>query len=258
MTATAKPGTKLSRWRMRLVFLALLATVLAAEAAALFLPTLGVRAAGQRPYVIQELAAGVPVGETFRIPGDAVESVDLELSSTGPASIAIACRLLGWADYALSDGSGRWAAIYDWKMTLTLPGGRSRHHFTFQPISPSTNTVFQFQVQQLDVRSLDPTHPGRPMVGVMASEDDSFAGGNLIVGKEQMVNRDLFFEAHTASAFTQFRLHAGPLLPRPLRSRATQLGLLGLYNWALSLLAFHMIIRAPEQDEHDRQERLPS
>jgi len=236
----------------RLLFFACLAVALSAEGAAIFLPMSAIRAAGERPYVIEDLAAGERVGQTFRILDDGLESVDIELSSTGPASTDIMCRLLGSPNDAPNDGFGRWAAIYEWKTTLQLPRGRSWHHFAFRPIFPSRQQVYQFQVEQLDVRALDPKRPGRPHVGVMASKDDFLKEGNIIVGKEQIIGHDLLFAAHTADELTSFRREANPHLPRLLRYLSVQLGLLALYNASLAAFAYCLTIVAPERDSSAR------
>ncbi len=258
LTRLRTPGTtgkvQWSSLRPRLTFVLVVGAVLAYEAQTMFSPSSGIRAAGQRPYVIRDFASGEPVGQTFQILDEALESVDVQLLTERPASIDIACRLLVFAPYVPNDGSGQWAAIYEWRTTFQLPRGRSWHHFTFKPILPSLQQVYQFQVEQLDVRSLDPKQPGRPAVGVVASEEDSLKEGNIIIGKQQVIDRDLFFGAHTASVFTQFRLRANPSLPRPLRSRGVQVGIVVVYNWARAVLVFHSIIRATEQDERDRKE----
>ncbi|MBI3491985.1 MAG: hypothetical protein HY047_09420 [Acidobacteria bacterium] len=232
---------------MTLAFVATITAAVGVEAFVLFTPTSEVRADGQRLYVAP-LASGEPVGQTFRLPMDGLESVDLQFSSSAPAAIGLVCRLLGWADLRLSDGSGRWAVIYEWKTTLKLSRGRSGHRFTFKPIDPSSNLVYQFQVQQLNVRSLD-SGAGVPAVGLMASEDDAWKGGNLIFGREQIVDRDLFFQARTASEFAMAHLRAGPNLPLKLRPVGLQLALLALLNVALAAFAYELIISGPERSQ---------
>jgi hypothetical protein len=149
------------------------------EASAIFRPTSAVLATGPA-YVIEDFARGEPVGQTFRIPDDGLVSVGVQLWADRPASIDIAWRLVGTAQGASNDGSRAWAPAYEMTAPLRLPRGRSAHYFTFNPIIPSARRVYQFQIQQLAVRSLDPTQPGRPTVGVVASRDDALPEGNVV------------------------------------------------------------------------------
>jgi hypothetical protein len=229
----------------RVGFWLLVLAAVSVEAATLFMPRSPLRTAGQRPFIIREFAAGVPIGETFRARSDGLESVDLRLWAERPTSLVLTCRLLTWA--GLAPPGSNWVPLYQFTMTRRLPAGESWQHFPFRPVYPSAGQIYQFQVQYVESQALEGTTPGSPAVGVMGSEDDSFKEGNLIAGPVQIVDRDLLFKARGASVYTEFRVRISPLLPKPLRNRGLQLALLGLYNWALATFSFYMIVQAPER-----------
>jgi hypothetical protein len=212
------------------------------EGVALFRPASVVEAIGRRPYVVTEFAAALPVGQTLRASDDYLEAVDLRLVAERPASLDVAFRVLEWAPNVPATPTGRWAGVREGKTTLRLPQGQTWHRFAFEPISSSAARVFQFQVEQLAVRSLDGHEPGRPAVGVMASEDDALKDGNVVVGSTQSIERDLFVRVRTASAFTRFRVEASPSLPGPLRSAGVQLTLLACGDLVLILLAQYLSV----------------
>jgi hypothetical protein len=227
----------------RTTFFAVVAGYLAWQYVAFFRSPSTLRIAAAPSVVVQEFAAGQPVGETFRSPHDGLESADLEFSSTAPAAVDVTCRLLGWANNRIADGSGSWAAVYEWPVTLKLPAGRSVQHFAFKTITPSEGLVYQFQVQQRRVRSLDSKPAGPPAVGVMASARDEFPDGNIIVGTQQIVDRDLHLEVHAANPYGMFRLATNPKLPPKLRTVTAQLGLLAFFNVALVAFAYQVVMR---------------
>jgi hypothetical protein len=229
----------------RAAFFLVVAGSLSWQYVAFFQPPSALRIATAPSSVMREFATGQPVGETFRSPHDGLESIDLEFSSSARASVDLTCRLLGWANNRISDGSGSWAAVYEWPVTLTLPAGRSVQHFGFKTITPSEGLVYQFQVQQRSVRPLDSRPPGPPVVGLMASAHDEFPDGNVIVGTQQIVDRDLHLEVHAANPYGMFRLATNPRLPTKLRNVSLQLVVLALFNAALMTFAYQIVIRGP-------------
>lgn len=231
----------------RIAFLVGLVLAVSWEAHALFSPVARIRAAGQKPFVVTDFGGGVPVGQTFRMPSDGLDAVGVRFFSDQDTLLSLRCRLLAF------DASfpGHWFPVYDWTAMIRLPHGSSRHRFSFGPVVPSINQIYQFQVEEIDARMAKPRHPGkRPSVGVMGSIDDSLPDGNIVVGRAQVPDRDLFFEAHAAdSVFAEFRRHALTQLPKPLRTRTAQLILLAIYNCVLAAFAFHMLIREHESPE---------
>jgi len=150
--------------------------------------------------------------------------------------------VLGWAPNKLDD---HWVVIYEFPATIHVRG-RTWQHFTFPPLVPSEKEIYQFQVQQTAVRSLD-RGASRPAVGIVACEDGPLTDGNLIVGATQVVDRDLVYAASTASRYERFRMRANQLLPRGLRTEPLQLAVLALYNMAMALLAYDLTIRVADE-----------
>ena len=215
----------------------------AAQAYALFVPLMTVRAAGKQIYEIKEFANGAVVGQTLRAPTDGLHSATVEFSSDRPATLVVRWRLMGWASAKMDDP---WAAIMESTETLPLKQGTNRQTFRFKPIADSYHQVYQFQVQQVEARPAEGQASAAPGVSVMASTDDALEEGNLILDKAQIIDRDLLFEARGAdSRFEDLQLHVNPLLPRGLRPPAVQwalcLLLLAGYNWALAVLAWHVL-----------------
>lgn len=231
----------------RVALSVVLGLALSWEAHALFSPAAHVRAAGRRPYVVADFGAGVPVGQTFRMPSDGLDAIDVRFFSDQETLLSLRCRLLGPGDSL----PGHWSLVQDWTAMIRLPRGSSWHRFAFAPVVPSSNQVYQFQLERVDARGVIPSgQRERPSVAVMGSIDDSLPDGNLVVGPTQVTNRDLFFEANAAdSVFEDFRRHAQTQLPTPLRSVMAQLTLLAAYNGAVAVFAFHMLFRARE--DHD-------
>lgn len=227
----------------RLAFLAGLVLAVSWEAHALFSTAAPIRAVGKKPFVVSDFGRGVPIGQTFRMLSDGLDAADVRFISDEVTLLAVKCRLLE----AGGRVPGHWSAVRDWTATIRLPRGSSWHRFTFDPVVPSFNRIYQFQVQQIDARAAPPNNAGeRPAVGVVGSIDDSLRDGNIVVGETQMVDRDLFFEARAAdSTFAEFRRHAQTQLPKPLRSAAAQLTLLAIYNGCLAVFAFHMLVQEP-------------
>jgi hypothetical protein len=232
----------------RIAFFVGLALVAYWEARALFVPSPPLRAAGRKPFVITEFGRGVPTGQSFRMKSDGLDAVDLRFFSDKEVFLRLRCRVLG------NRPSEPWFPVRDWTAAIHLPRGSSWHRFRFAPVVPSFNLIYQFQVEQLEVRAADPRDPGeRPSVGLMGSLDDSLPrDGNIILGSTQVTDRDLFFEARAAdSTFVDFRrrVDSQTPLPKPLRSMVAQLTLLAIYNGCLTVFAFHMLIREPKNDD---------
>jgi hypothetical protein len=234
----------------RVAFFVGLVVAVSWEAHTLFSPAIRIRAAGQKPFVVTDFGRGVPVGQTFRMLSDGLDAVDVRFFSDEETLLSVRCRLLGWTD----DLPEHWSPLSDRTAMVRLPRGSSWQRFAFSPVVPSINRVYQFQVEQIDARVARPRNPGeRPSVGVMGSIDDSLESGNLVVGRTQVTDRDLFFEAHAAdSVFAEFRRQANPPLPKLLRSAVLQLTVLAVYNGALAVFVFHMLIPPPTPG-HDEE-----
>ena len=240
----------------RVAYGLLLLVGVAWEVNLLFVPATRVRAAGRMPFDITNLADGAPVGQTFRMLSDGLQSVDLQFSVDRPTSLLLRCRLLVGRDYS-QDG---WAVVYQWTQTVELAAGRQWRRFSFAPVSESRTQVYQFQVQQIEARAVQANAGGaRPRVSVIGSVDDALKDGNIVVGRFQWVDRDLLFQAYGAdSAIDVFRLRNNLALPKPLRNRRVQITLLATYTLALAVFAFYMLVQLPElgNGQHDRQDSL--
>ena len=242
-TPLSKAARLIRSWGgVPIIFFVCLVLAVSWEAHALFSPVVRIRAIGQKPFVVTDFGRGVPVAQTFRMLSDGLDAVDVRLFSDEETLLVLRCQLLGWNEHSLD----HWFPLYDWRASVRLPRGASWHRFSFTPVVPSFNRIYQFQVEQLDARPARLNGAGeslRPSVGIMGSIDDSLKEGNIILGRTQVTERDLFFEAHAAdSAFDEFGRHARTQLPKPLRSAAVQLTLLAIYNSFLAVFAFHMLI----------------
>jgi hypothetical protein len=221
----------------RVLFGVVVAAGLVYESTVLFWPSSTLRAAGVKPYVINDLAKGDRVGQTFRSPEDDVDAVDVELSTERAAEIDLTFRLLGWTPSKPDD---QWLPIYESREIIRLPNGTSWHHFAFRPLLRSEKQIYQWQLQQNGVRSRD-DNPAPPTVGVVASDDGALTDGNVVISGLQLPDRDLMYAAYTANEFDRFRIRANPNLPRPVRAASVQLSLLALYNVAVIVFAYELL-----------------
>lgn len=240
-TAVARPG-------VQALFALATGAALLCESYVLFVPVATIRARGEQTYEIKAFAAGLPVGQTFRAVTDGLDTATVRFTADRPASIVVRYRVMGWAPAKLDD---HWASVIELIEAVRLSTGATPHSFHFKAITDSNRQVYQFQVQQIEVHALDGNPIGLPTVGVMASSDDALADGNLIVGKDQIIDRDLLFEARGAdSRFDDFRMRISPQLPSELRPPAVQwtlgLMLMALFNWALAVFAYNTVI-VPEE-----------
>ena len=220
----------------RILFGVTLASVLVWTAGALFVPSVRVRSEGGRPYLIDTFGAGATIGQTFRSLNDGLNSVQVRFSSPRAASISVRCRLLTW-----NEATGGWASLYEWTEAVDLPVGEVWRRFRFPPVLPSDRKVYQFQIQRVA--------PSDTAVALVGSIDDVLRDGNIVADQEQIVDKDLYFRAGATGdvAFDEFRRRIDAQVPGRLRSRSLQLALLALYACAMSALAFHLIVREPEQ-----------
>jgi hypothetical protein len=235
------------RARVRVIFGLAIAAAMAWEIDALFLPATTIRAAGVETYEIKEFSAGVPVGQTFRARTDGLNTAVVTFSADRPCSLTVRYRLMGWAPAKVD----HWASVIEGTETIRLTSGTNRQPFRFKAIVDSNRQVYQFQVQQLEVHGLAADAGAAPSVGLMASRDNALDEGNLILGTAQLIDRDLLFAASGAdSRFDDFRMRINPQLPRNLRLPAVQwilgLTLVALYDWALAIFAYHVLIGATD------------
>jgi hypothetical protein len=233
--------------RARALFAAAVCAALVWEARTLFVPFATLRANGKQTYEIQEFAAGAPVGQTFRARTDGLESATLRFVAERPFTLNVRYRLLGWSITSVPD---HWVPIVEGTEAVPLPKGESAHTFRFKAVTDSHGQVYQFQAQEEDEQ------PGgsaaRARVTLLASQDDALDEGNLIVDKDQLVDRDLIFAAAGAdSRFDDFRMRISPQLPRSLRDPGGQwaiaLVLFTLYNWAFAVFAYQLLLSAAEE-----------
>lgn len=234
------------RLRPRIAFGILLVLALAWEIETVFVSTTLVRAEGHESFYVEEFADGVPVGQTFRMLSDGLQSVDVAFLVDRPTLLTLRCRLFTWN----SESRDGWDSVYEWTSTVELSAGPQWSQFSFAPVVHSMSRIYQFQMQQIDAQALDPRAQGsHPRVSVMASVDDSLREGNIILGRFQWVDRDLFFGAHGAdSAFEAFHLLDNPEVPKPLRRRNVQIALLSVYTCVLTIFSYYLLVVLPEQD----------
>ena len=220
----------------RILFGVALASALVWTARALFVPSVRVRAEGGRPYLVDTFGAGATIGQTFRSLNDGLNSVQVRFSSQRAASISVRCRLMTW-----NESTGGWASLYEWTEAVDLPAGEAWRRFQFPPVIPSDRKVYQFQIQRVAASDTS--------VALVGSMDDVLRDGNVVADQEQIVDKDLYFRAGATAdvAFDEFRRRIDPQVPKRLRNLSLQLALLALYACAMSVLAFHLIVREPEQ-----------
>jgi hypothetical protein len=214
-----------------------------------------VRAEGSRTYVLTDLQNGTALGETFRPQTNGLDSVSLVFTAGEPSSLRLDCRLLTW-DVSVN---GNWATVHAWTETFRVKAEPEWHRFDFPPVADSDRKVYQFQIRQL-AASAGETTPGHPAaVGVFGSLDDAMATGNLIVGQEQVTDRDLYFMATARdSAFDRFRRYTEPNMPRVLRPVFLQLSVLAVLNLGILMFAYQMIVSGPEQFDRAQPKPLAS
>jgi O-antigen ligase len=234
------------RWHDgRVAVAVILAVGVACEAQALFAATPPLRAAGTKPYIVEDFGAGVPVGQTFRMNSDGLASVRLRFFASQRTAVRFRWRLLTWAD------SVPWVPLYEWTTTVELPPGQRWQEFQFPPVTPSDRRVYQFQVQRLESHGAKLDASGTPAVlGLIGSTDDSLRDGNIIDGPIQIVDRDLYFEARADdSAFAILRRNINASLPGRLRSKWVQLMILAFYNAALAVVVYSLVVAGTRRQE---------
>jgi hypothetical protein len=231
----------------RLAFWLVVLIGVAWEAQALFMVSDPVRAAGARPFIVDDFGAGAAVGQTFRMPQDGLESIRLRFFADRPTRLDVRCKLLTWGG-----GGGRdpWAGFYEWTATVDLPRGNSWQRFRFTPVAASQAVVFQFRVQKLKAQALESDASGSiPRLGLVGSLDDSLKDGNVIDGSTQITDQDLFFEAQADdSAFSTFRRNANARLPAPLRSKGLQFAILTAFNLAFAGYLYELFVAGPRAE----------
>lgn len=207
------------------------------EAWALFIPSSPIEAHGVRSWTVDQFGSGAPVGETFRALATDLSEVRLQFASNVPARVALQCRLMTFTGIQPDP----WGSLYAWKTTMDLPQGASWQRFRFEPVPRSDNVIYLFRVQLLDYQAARPGDP-KPSVRLLGSLDNALREGNVIAGPEQILDRDLMFEAHyDNSAFARFHRDAQRSLPRSLRPLAVQLALLALYNAVFGVYIVTMV-----------------
>src|SRR5579871_4335879 len=103
----------------RLAFVVIVLAAVTYEGVSLFTPMSTLRAIGTRPYVLNDLSTGVPVGQTMRSPDDGFAAVDVEFVSDRPIDLDLTWRVLGWAPNKLDD---HWVVIYEFPATIHVRG----------------------------------------------------------------------------------------------------------------------------------------
>ena len=224
----------------RLVFWVGLVLGVTCEAYALFIPSSPIRAMSAKPIVLEGFGAGVPVGQTFRMNAEALESVRVQFFASQRTELVVRCKLLTAAN--------SWTSVYDWTTRVDLPVGKSWQRFQFPPVVRSDRKIYQFQVQKVEAHVIGSPASGAPTLGLVASVKEGLPEGNIVDGSVQLVDKALFFEAQSDDAvFSTFRRNVNPQLPEPLRSKILHLAVLAILNWALVVYAYEMIVAGPNR-----------
>jgi hypothetical protein len=236
--------TRRQRWA-RAGFAILVAGVAVRAAVVLTTPTPAIESRGRKTILFGNFADGAPIGQTFRMLSDGLNAVEVQLASEIAAAVTIRYRLMGWDAYA-----GGWTALYQHVAARDLPAGRSWQRFEFPPILASDRKVFFFQIQQMDAHAIDSAASAPPpKIAVVGFEDDAIEDGNLILGREQLPDRDLAFRAGSAdSPFARYARGINRYLPDALQRPRIQWIVLAMYGLTLAVFAYLMVFGAsPER-----------
>jgi hypothetical protein len=134
-------------------------------------------AIGQRPTLVSEFGAGVPVAQSFLVPGDGLHSMTVSISSDQAAVIVFEFSLIRRG--VLSDWPDE--PIIKRQIQMSVPAGITRETIDFPPVSRSKDRTFVATFTLSDVMRRGST-ASDPHVALSAWSDDAFRGGSLKVG----------------------------------------------------------------------------
>jgi hypothetical protein len=243
--ATPSDAVRQSPSRLtKLLFVALIGGALALEAGALFFHRTGVPAIarGERPRLIGEIAGQTVVTQTFRIDVDGFSGLVLEASpyhETASGNVVFTVEEFpgGSLPTAGSVGSTDTAprAVRRVTHAATDVVAVEAFELSFEPIEQSGGRQYRLEVQAPDA-------PAGQGIGLWATRDQAYRGGLLAVGGVEQWG-DLVLTGHATQATLWRRLeHALRAAPAWLRSSWTLAVALVLYNWALVVIAWHVLL----------------
>lgn len=184
---------QLSRYDTRVLAapaLVICAVILGLECGGYFLSDVhDINAVGQKPALITEFGAGVPVAQSFTMLRDGLHSITVSISSDQPAVIGFELALV------------RKGLIADWPdepivkrlVQMSLPAGITSQTIDFPPVSRSKDRTFVATFTASDVMRRG-SSASDAKVALTAWSDDAFRGGALKVGTEDRWG-DLAFSA---------------------------------------------------------------
>jgi hypothetical protein len=166
------------------------AAVLGIECGRYFLSAVhDVDAVGQKPTLVTEFGAGVPVSQSFTVLRDGLHAITIAISSDQPAVIGFQFALIrkgpiaGWPD----------EPIMKRLVQMSVPAGVTKETIDFPPVSRSKDRTFVATLTASDVMRRGST-ASDPRIALLAWADDAFRGGALRVGSDDRWG-DLAFSA---------------------------------------------------------------
>jgi hypothetical protein len=206
---------------------------------------------GEGQLLIEDFGNGVPVEQVFTMRAAGLSGVSVLLAADRPISLRAQCELR----QVHEEVSGAETLLYRWTTDLGRVSGTEWHRIDFPPLPGSDRRLYAFRVQVEKPAAIEansernsggPTTGGGPSrlkVAIAASAARVPGAGRFLVGADPW-DGSLFLRAHAEgeTAYDQFQRTIDTRLPRPLRSRLVQAGLVIAYHWALLTYAYAMLI----------------
>lgn len=194
-----------------------------------------INAVGQKPTLVSEFGAGVPVSQSFVPHRDGLHSMTVSISSDQAAVIGFEFALIrkgqpaDWPD----------EPILKRLVQMSVPAGVTRQTIDFPPVSRSKDRTFVATFTMSDVMRRGST-AGDPHVALAAWADDAVRGAALKVGTEDRWG-DLAFSAQVDPPTRMQRLADSlnlALAPTLHLGRASLIGLAAVYGVLLAFVCY--------------------
>jgi hypothetical protein len=205
----------LHKWRWLAAAVAIMA-LLAFEAQAVFVNRDGTfRIEGERPYAIEEFAAGAPVRQAFLMQGDGLRGVRVLVEATVDGSVAIAWKL--WRGTPDLPGM---SLAFEGVETVATSRGQQWIALSFPRDGSSGDRWYTLETMLLTPRGAEPDSAAPRLI---ASRDNPERGGVLWVGEARQPG-SLFIRADRRgqNAYRRFRSEGTPHLPGVLQVETIQ------------------------------------
>jgi hypothetical protein len=194
-----------------------------------------INAVGEKPMLVTEFGAGVPVSQSFTLQRDGLHSITVEISSDQAAVIGFEFALI------------RRGVIADWPdepimkrlVQMSVPAGITPQSIDFPPVSRSKDRTFVATFTMSDVMRRGST-ASDPRVALTAWADDALRGGALKVGTADRWG-DLAFSAQADPPTRLQRLTAAlnlALAPTLHLGRTTLIVLAAAYGMLLAMVCY--------------------